>query len=226
MDAPLSPINPRPRNPETNPFLTDHARNDFHQQHARWPWIVIALLTGVGLAALVTHWEKLPFLKPNASLKDPSLVPTALSSIIVKKMDIDEAVGNLNDPKGADTIVQVDRRGSLLKQLDSTPEKARHILPLNLEQQPKPSSPELTLQTSIVRLPPLSLLKIYFPKPYREAPAVKLTGEINMPNEVTIEEITVQYVVIRNAHVTNDCYFRYIAEGKLNEAARTSGRLP
>lgn len=225
MDAPLTHVGSRPHNPQPYPFLANDVWADFRQRPSRWPWIVIALLTGVALAAFVTDWDNLPFFRSHAAHKEPKTLPSTLAAAPIKKNEIEST--NFTTAKEPDPILQVDRREAIPKLPGTTPDVAKHFQPLNLEQRiPKASSPELTLQTGIIRLPPLSLLKIYFPKPYREAPIVKLMSETGMPSEVTIDEITVQCVVIRNAHASNDCYFRYYAEGKLKDETASKGRMP
>ncbi|MFT3878545.1 MAG: hypothetical protein QM703_02660 [Gemmatales bacterium] len=225
MDAPLAHVSSRPQSPQPYPFLANNVWADYRRPPSRWPWIVVALLTGVTLAAFVTDWEDLSFFRSNAAHKEPKLLPTTLAAAPMKKTE--ETATNSKAAKEPDTILQVDRQGEIPKLPGSTPEVAKHFQPLGLEQKiPKASSPELTLQTGIIRLPPLSILRIYFPKPYREAPVVKLMSETGMPSEVTIDEITVQCVVIRNAHVSNECYFRYYAEGKLKDEKAGKDRMP
>lgn len=225
MDAPLTHVSSRPHSQQPYPFLANDVWADFRKRPSRWPWIVIALLIGVVLAAFVTDWEELPFFRTNAH-KEPRQLSTNLAATPIKKSDVEETA-NTTPTKDADAVLQMDRRSPIPKLPDSSPEVAKHFQPLSREQQiPKPSSPELTLQTGIIRLPPLSILKIYFPKPYREAPTVKLISETGMPSEVTIDEITVSCVVIRNAHQSNDCYFRYYAEGKLKDESAGKGPMP
>lgn len=222
MDAPTPPVPPvgkRPHSPQPYPFLANNVWADLRDRPRRWPWVVFALVCGVALAILVTDWEDLPFFKTRVVQKEPKLLPTALATTPLQKNDSDDNGTVAKPEKEAGPIVQVDRSGPIPKLPGSTPELAKYFVPLTVEQQvPKASSPELTMQTGIVRLPPLSILKIYFPKPYREAPVVKLMCDTVMPSEVTIDEMTVSWVVIRNAHTTNECYFRYYAEGKLREA--------
>ncbi len=225
MDAPLTHVSHRPQSPQPYPFLANNVWADYRKRPSRWPWIVIALLTGITLAAFVTDWEDLPFFRTKAAQKEPKPLPTILATTSIKKTE--EEATNSNPAKEPDTILQVDRRESISKLPGSTADVAKHFQPLSLEQRiPKASAPELTLQTGIIRLPPLSILKIYFPKPYREAPVVKLMSETGMPSEVTIDEITVQCVVIRNAHLSNECYFRYYAEGKLKDETVKKGQMP
>jgi hypothetical protein len=225
MDAPLIHVSSRPHSPQPYPFLANNVWADYRQRPSRWPWIVIALLTGVTLAAFVTDWEDLPFFRPNIAHKETKPLPTILAATPIKKTE--EESTSTKAAKVPENILQVDRREAIPKLPGSTPEVAKHFQPLSLEQRsPNASSPELTLQTGIIRLPPLSILKIYFPKPYREAPVVKLMSETGMPSEVTIDEITVQCVVIRNAHASNDCYFRYYAEGKLKDETAAKGQMP
>lgn len=216
MDAAHTHVGSRSHSPQPYPFLANNVWADFRHRPARWPWIVVALLTGVALAAFVTDWDELSFFRTQPAQKEPKPFPSALATIPIKKIEENEA--STKAMKEHDAVLQVDRRGAIPQLPGTTPEVAKHFQPLGLEHRiPRPSSPELTLQTGIIRLPPLSILKIYFPKAYREAPVVKLMSETGMPSEVTIDEITVQYVVIRNAHQNNDCYFRYYAEGKLKE---------
>jgi len=225
MDAPLTHVSSRPQRPQPYPFLANNVWADYRQRPSRWPWIVIALFTGVALAAFVTDWEEHPFFRSNVTQKEPKQLPVAMATTLIKKAE--DAATQSKNAKEAESILQVDRRSEIPRLPGSTPEVAKHFQPLSLEQQiPKPSLPGLTLQTGIIRLPPLSILKIYFPKPYREAPVVKLMSETGMPSEVTIDEITVQCVVIRNAHTSNDCYFRYYAEGKLKNETAGKGPMP
>jgi len=87
------------------------------------------------------------------------------------------------------------------------------------QHQPTPEALSgMMLQTGIVRLPPLSVLKVYFPKPFGETPTAKLSSDKALPGKVSIDEVTCQYVVIRNDHATSECSFRYLAQGKLHEA--------
>ncbi|HQR07299.1 MAG TPA: hypothetical protein PLN21_10780 [Gemmatales bacterium] len=202
MDAPLTHVSSHSQGQQPYPFLANNVWADSRKRPSHWLWFVIALLAGAALAVIVTHWDELPFFRSNAARKEPKQLPTTVAATPIKKMESTET--STKTVKEPDAILQADRREAI----------------------PKPSSPELTVQTGIIRLPPLSVLKIYFPKSYREKPVVKIMSETGMPSEVTIDDITVQCVVIRNAHQSNECYFRYYAEGKLKDEIAAKDRIP
>ena len=199
MDVSNLPTGHRPQVTQPYPILANDVWAGHRPRPRRWPWMLLALFAGVALAIFVTDWEEPSYSRNKTAQREPRQLPVTLPTAPINRDDKSDNPRPTAPMKETGDILQVDRQGLV-----------PHL--------PKPSSPDLTLQTAMVRLPPLSILRVYFPKPFVKPPEINLSSDTVMPGEVSIDEVTNQYVVIRNAHATNDCYFRYRAEGKLKPA--------
>lgn len=169
---------------------------------------------------MVTDWSDLSFFHQKTAQREPRVLPSTPMATKPVETNVfkEEQAKKTTEATEPGSILQVDRTGTVPRLPGATPDPTLTFPPLSIDQQqqPQPSAPDLTLQTSMVRLPPLSIVRIYFPKPYSAPPVCKLASDTVMPSEVSIDEATAKFIVIRNAHTTNDCYFRYYAEGKLD----------
>lgn len=216
MDVSNLPTGYRPQVTQPYPFLANDVWAGHRPRSRRWPWMLLALLAGVALAIFVTDWEEPSYSRNKTAQREPRQLPVTLPTAPINRNDKSDKPQPTAPMKETGDILQVDRQGPVP---GATSDPAKQLIGLPVEQeQPKPSSPDLTLQTAMVRMPALSILRVYFPKPFVKPPEINLSNDTVMPTEVSIDEVTNQYVVIRNAHATNDCYFRYRAEGKLKPA--------
>lgn len=193
------PALPTPCSYSNDAFLPPDIWAEYRKRPVRWPWLVLALVMGSLLALLITEWWGNAIFRPRTPRQFETTVALAAG----------------NDSTEPGSILQVDRTGIVPRLPGAAPDSSSILLTSSVSE--TPSQPT---DSSLVRLPPLSLLRIQFTRVYREPPVIKLQSETIQPGDISIDEVTTRYVVIRNTHATNDCSFRYLAEAKTEETSK------